>query len=75
VAIAQIGHKGGTAAVAAITADVAGGRKSPVLKAIGQGPQAQHQVFHDGSVVLGKTRKHRRPSKESTNPNVFFRFA
>jgi hypothetical protein len=33
-----------------------------LLQAIGKGPQAQHQIFNDGSIVLGKTGKHRRPS-------------
>jgi hypothetical protein len=60
-------------AIATITADVTGGRHALLLQAIGESPQAHHQVFNNGSVVLGETRKHRPSSEECGNPKVFFK--
>ena len=62
MAITKAGDKGGAVAIAIIATDITGGRKTLLLQAIGKGPQAQHQIFNDGSIVLGKTGKHRRPS-------------
>jgi hypothetical protein len=50
--------------VATVTADVAGGGEPLLLQTIGQGPQAQHEIVDNGSVVLSKTRKHGGPAKD-----------
>ena len=59
--------------IAAIAADVTGGGNSLLLQAIGESTQAHHQVFNNGSVVLGETCEHRPSSEEFGNPKVFFR--
>lgn len=60
VAVAEVGHKRSTVAVTIIATHVASGGKPLLLQAIGESPQARHQVFHNRPVVLSKTRKHGR---------------
>ena len=62
-------------AITVVTADVTSRGKTLLLQAVGESPQTQHEIFNNGSIVLGKTRKHWPSSKEWTNPNVFFRFS
>lgn len=64
MAITKAGDERGTMAIAIITADVTRGGKALLLQAVGRGPQAQHEILNNRSVVLSKTRKHRPPSKE-----------
>ena len=62
-------------AVTVVAADVTGGGEALLLETISKRPQADHQVFDNRSVLLGKTRKHGRSSKGCANPKVFFRVA
>ena len=64
MAIAKAGNKGCPVAIAVVTADVTRRGKTLLLQAIGESSQAQHEIFNNRSVVLGKTRKHWPSSKE-----------
>ena len=62
-------------AVAAIAAEVAGGRQSLVLKGHGQGLEAQDQILNDRAVLLGQTGKHGSEPSGWPDHKVFFRLS
>ena len=59
VALTEVGHEGGPLAVPSIAADVAGSSMALTLQTVGQGAQAEDQIFDQDSIVLGETGKHR----------------
>ena len=58
VLVAQISHKGGSLAIAAVVAYVAGGCKTSFFETAGQGLKAHHQVIHHRAVLLSQALKH-----------------
>ncbi len=61
--VAQVGHEGDTALVLPIPADVAAGNPTTVLKAAGQGLEAEHKIIDNSAVLLGQAGKHDQPGK------------
>jgi len=55
VAVAQVGHEGGSLVIVLIPADIAGGHLALLLKALGKSLEGQHQIPDQSAVLLGKT--------------------